>query len=92
MKGVDEDELDGSHGTLSTQNKQPQPERHKSINVIECQYEREPFNDEDVLCKPDGDYEEDLYDDKDLANNDTEDSVIFDKSLEIFWKIILVFL
>jgi hypothetical protein len=62
MKGVDEDELDGSHGTLSTQNKQPQPERHKSINVIECQYEREPFNDEDVLCKPDGDYEEDLYD------------------------------
>jgi hypothetical protein len=36
--------------------------------VIECQYEQEPFNAEDVIREPDGDDEKDLYDDKDLAS------------------------
>ncbi|KAG6737026.1 hypothetical protein POTOM_060017 [Populus tomentosa] len=36
------------------QDKQPQPERKKSINVIECQYEQEPFDDKDVLFEPHG--------------------------------------
>jgi hypothetical protein len=48
--------------------------------VIECQYEQEPFNAEDVIREPDGDDEKDLYDDKDLASKKKEDMVISDKS------------
>ena len=42
------------------------------------QYEQEPFNDEDVLCEPDGDDEENLYYEKILQ--DMEDPLISDKS------------
>ena len=56
------------------------------INVIEYQYEQEPSNDEDVLCKLDKDYEEDLYDDEDLANKNIEDPVMFDKFFEGIMK------
>ena len=80
VKGVGEDELDGDNETLLDLDKQPQFKRQKSINVIECQYEQEPFDDEDVLCKLDGDDEKDLYNDEDHASNDTESPVIFYKS------------
>jgi hypothetical protein len=50
--------------------------------VIECQFEQEPFNNEDVLCKLDKDDEEDLYDDEDLANKNIKDPVMFDKFSE----------
>jgi hypothetical protein len=36
VKGFGEDELNGSHETLSDQEKQPQPKRQKQINVIKC--------------------------------------------------------
>jgi hypothetical protein len=66
--------------------KQPQFKRQKSINVIECQYEQEPFDDEDVLCKLDGDDEKDLYNDEDHASNDTEGPVNFYKSSKDIMK------
>jgi hypothetical protein len=50
--------------------------------VIEYQFEQEPFNNEDVLCKLDKNDEEDLYDDEDLANKNIEDPVMFDKFSE----------
>lgn len=36
--------------------------RQKSINLIECQYKLKPYDDEDDLREPDGDDEQDLYD------------------------------
>jgi len=56
------------------------------IIVIEYQFKQEPFNDEDVLCKPDKDDEEDLYDDEDLANKNIKDPVMFDKFSEDIMK------
>ena len=47
--------------------------------MIQCQYEQEPCDDEDVLCQPNGDDKEDLYDDEDLPNKDMEDPVISDR-------------
>ena len=41
LKGVDEDKLYRGYGTLSDQDKQPQPERQKSINVIQSQYNQD---------------------------------------------------
>jgi hypothetical protein len=57
MMVVSEDELDRGHGTLSNQDKQPQPERQKSIIVIEGQNKQQSLDDEDVLCELDGDDE-----------------------------------
>jgi hypothetical protein len=37
VKGVGEDKLNEDHVTLSNQDKQPQPKRHKLINVIKGQ-------------------------------------------------------
>ena len=54
--------------------------------MIEYQFKQEPFNDEDVLCKPDKDDEEDLYDDEDLANKNIKDPVMFDKFSEDIMK------
>ena len=56
------------------------------IIVIEYQFKQEPFNDEDVLCKPDKDDDEDLYDDEDLANKNIKDPVMFDKFSEDIMK------
>jgi hypothetical protein len=57
MMVVSEDELDRGRGTLSNQDKQPQPERQKSIIVIEGQNKQQSLDDEDVLCELDGDDE-----------------------------------
>lgn len=46
--------------------------------MIECQYDQELFYDKYILCKPNGDDEEDLYDEN-LANKDNEDMVISNK-------------
>jgi hypothetical protein len=54
--------------------------------VIECQYKQESFDDEHVLCKLDGDDEEDLYNDKNHARNGMEDPVIFYKSSKHIMK------
>jgi hypothetical protein len=41
VKGVGENELDGVHRTFLDQDKQPQPRRQKSINMIKGQYEQD---------------------------------------------------
>lgn len=54
MKGVGENKLDGGHMTLSNQDKYPQPERKKLINMIECQYKQEIYDDKDVSQESNG--------------------------------------
>ena len=43
------------------EDKQPQPKRQKSINVIECHYKQKHFDEEDDLYVLDENDEEDLY-------------------------------
>jgi hypothetical protein len=51
--------------------------RQKSINLIECRYKLKPSDDEDNLCEPDWDDEEDLYNEDNDVDNDNDKGQTF---------------
>jgi hypothetical protein len=55
--------------------------RQKSINLIECQYKLKPSDDEDNLCEPDWDDEEDLYNEDNDVDNDKGQTFLIMKIL-----------
>jgi hypothetical protein len=65
MDSIGEDELDGGVAEPWQTKINHYNLRDKSINVIERQYEQEPFKDEGELCDPNGDNEKDFYNDDD---------------------------